>query len=40
MVDLNTNDPDSIKYIIKLFRVNTMLFTKYILKLMNVPDIG
>ena len=37
---VNTNDPDSIKYIIKFLRVNTMLVTKDFLKSSNVPDIG
>ena len=37
LVDVNTNDPDSIKYINKLFRGNTMVVTKDFLKSRNVP---
>ena len=37
---VNTNDPDSIKYIIKFLRVNPMLVTKDFLNSSNVPDIG
>ena len=40
MVDINTNDPYSIKYIIKFLRGNTMVVTKEFLKSRNVPDIG
>ena len=40
LVDVNTNDPDTIKYIIKFLRLNTMVITKELLKSMNVPDIG
>ena len=40
LVDVNTNDPDSIKFIIKFLRGNTMVFTKELLKSRNVPDIG
>ena len=40
MVDLNTNDSDIIKYIIKLLIVNTMVVTNYFLKSSNVPYIG
>ena len=38
LVDVNTNDPDSIKYINKLLRGNTMVVTKDFLKSRNVPD--
>ena len=40
LVDVNTNDPDSIKYIINTLRGNAMLATKQFLKSKNVPDIG
>ena len=40
MVDLNKNYPDSIKYINKLLRGNTMVVTKEFLKSRNVPNIG
>ena len=40
LVDINTNDPDSIKYSINFFIVNTMIVTKEFLKSNNVPDIG
>ena len=40
LVDENKNDPYSIKYIIKLLIVNTMVFTKELLKSRNVSDIG
>ena len=40
LVGVITNDPDSIKYIIKLLRGNTMIVTKEFLKSGNVPDIG
>ena len=40
LVDVNKNDPYSIKYIIKLLIVNTMVFTKELLKSRNVSDIG
>ena len=40
LVEVNTNDPDSIKYIINLLRVNTMIVTKEFLKSRNVPYIG
>ena len=40
MVGVNTNDPDTIKYIIKFFRGNTMVVTQEFLKSMNVPYIG
>ena len=39
LVDLNTNDPDIIKYIIKFLRVNQKLVTKDLLNSSNVPDI-
>ena len=39
LVDINTNDPDSTKYIIKFLMVNTMMLTKVLLKSSNVPDI-
>ena len=40
MVDVNTNNPDSINYSIKLLRVNAMLVTKDFLKSSNATDIG
>ena len=40
LVDVNTNDLDSIKFIIKLLMVNTMVVTKELLKSRNVSDIG
>ena len=40
LVDLNTNNLDSIKYIIKFLRGNTTIVTKKFLKSSNVPDIG
>ena len=40
LVDINTNDPDRIKYMINLLRVNVLLVTKEFLKSRNVPDIG
>ena len=40
MVDVNTNNPDSIKYIKILFKGNKMVVTKELLKSRNVPDIG
>ena len=40
LVDVNTNYPNSIKYIIKLLIVNTMVVTKEFLKSRNVSDIG
>ena len=40
LVDVNTNDPDSINYTITLLRGNTMLVTQELLKSSNVPDIG
>ena len=39
MVDVNTNYPDSIKYIFKFLMVNTMVVTKELLKSRNVSDI-
>ena len=39
-VDVNTNDPDNIKYIIKFLRLNAMVVIKELLKSNNVPDIG
>ena len=39
LVDVNKNDPGSIKYIIRLLRGNTMVVTKEFLKSRNVPDI-
>ena len=39
LVGVNKNDPYSIKYIIKLLRVNTMVVTKELLKSKNVPYI-
>ena len=40
LADLNTNNPDRIKYINKFLRVNTIIITKDLLKSRNVPDIG
>ena len=40
LVDGNKNNPDSIKYINKLLRWNTMVVTKKVLKSRNIPDIG
>ena len=40
LVDINTNDPDSIKYIIKFLRGNIMVVNKDILQSRNVPNIG
>ena len=39
LVDVNTNDPDSIKYIIKFLRVNKMVVTEELLKSRNVTAI-
>ena len=39
-MDVNTIDPDSIKYIIKLLGINIMVVTKELLKSRNVPDNG
>ena len=39
LVDVNKNDPVSIKYIIKFLRGNTMVFNKELLKSRNVPYI-
>ena len=39
LVDVNTNDPDKIKYIIKFLRVNKMVVTQEFLKSSNVLDI-
>ena len=39
MVDINTNDSDSIKYRIKLLRGSTIIVTKEVLKSRNVTDI-
>ena len=38
--DVNKNDSDIIKYIIKLLSGNTIIVTKEFLKSSNVPDIG
>ena len=40
MVDVNKNDPDIIKYIIKFLRGNTMVVTNKFLKWKKVPDVG
>ena len=40
LVDVNKNDPDSIKYINKFSRRNKMLVTKELIKSRNMPDIG
>ena len=40
LVDVNTNDPDSIKFIIKFLVVNTIVVTMELLKSRNVSDIG
>ena len=39
LVDVNTNYPDIIKYMVKLLIVNTMVVTKEFLKSRNVSDI-
>ena len=39
LVDVNTNDPDSIKFIIKLLMVHTMVVMTELLKSRNVSDI-
>ena len=40
LVDVNANDPDSIKKIIKFLTGNTIVVTKEFLKSSNIPDIG
>ena len=40
LVDINTNDPDIIKYRIKFSRRNKIIVTKEFLKSRNVPCIG
>ena len=40
LVDVNTNDPDGIKCIIKLLRGNTIVVSKEFLKSRNVSYIG
>ena len=40
LVDVNTNEPDSIKYIIKFLIVITMVVTKEFLESGNVSNIG
>ena len=40
LVDVNTNNPDSIQYRIMLLRGNARIFTKDFLKSRDVPDIG
>ena len=40
MVAVNTNDTNSIKYIIKFLIGNTMIVTKEIINSRNVPYIG
>ena len=40
LVGINTNDPDSIKYILKFLRKITVIVTKDFLKSRNVPDTG
>ena len=40
LVDINTNDPDITKYIIKFFGLNTLIVTKDFLTSRNVPGIG
>ena len=39
-MDIDTNDPDSSKYSIKLLITNIMIVTKYFLKSRKFPDIG
>ena len=39
MVDVNTNDPDNIKYIIKILRGNKMAFTNEFINSINISDI-
>ena len=40
LVGINTNDPDSTRYIIMFLRGNIIIVTKEFLKSGNVPDIG
>ena len=40
LVDVNKNDSNSIKCIIKVLRGDNMIFTKELLKSRNVSDIG
>ena len=40
LVDVNINDPDSIKYITKFLIENTMIVTNEFLKSIDMPDIG
>ena len=40
LIDINPNNPDSIKYSITFLRSNKMVVTKESLKSRNVPDIG
>ena len=40
LLDINTNYPDMIKYIIKFLRGNNMIVTKELLKSRNVLDMG
>ena len=40
LVNINTNDKDITKYIIKLFKGSTIILTKDSLKSWNMPDIG
>ena len=39
LVGINTNDPDSTKYIINFLKGNTMIVTKEFFNSRNVPDI-
>ena len=39
LVEINKNNPDNIKHIIKLLIVNKMVLTKELFKSSNVPDI-
>ena len=40
LVDVNTNNSDTIKYIIRFLRGNSIIVTKEFLQSINVPDIG
>ena len=40
LVDINTNDPDIIRYIIEFLIGNDMVVTKEFIKSRNVTDIG
>ena len=40
LVDINTKNPDRIKYSIKLLKGEKMILTEEFLKARNMPDIG